>query len=168
LEQCIAHSQQPTAVALPNEVAKLLKPQIDADRRRSLIRRSAWLAGTAAIALVALTIALNLPNHPEPALPLPSPLAGEGPGVRGKNGQETSLAETAWHDDIAPQLIEAQAAVEQLEAAASQISDFKSQVSDFDPEISNLKSEISNLDSDVADDWTNRLQPTTPHQEPKR
>jgi eukaryotic-like serine/threonine-protein kinase len=175
LEQCIAHSQQPTAVALPSEVAALVLPLPVGEGRGEgagkLAKRYAPVIGLAAIAVIALTIALNRSNAPNLANPtpvLPSPLAGEGPGVRGSSAEASYQPDTAWHDEIAPQLIEAQAAIEQLEAEASQISDLKSQISDSNPEISNLKSEISNLESDVSDDWTNNLQPTTPHQEPKR
>jgi serine/threonine protein kinase len=169
LEQCIAHSQQPTAVALPEEVNALVAqqrailplPKGEGRGEGSPFPHRRYLLSIAAtaIVLVALVGILKFSNLSNSPATLPSPLAGEGPGVKGQNSETAYQPESAWQDNIAPQLIESQAAIEQLETNTSEIPNPTFQVSNLQSEISNLKSEISNLEAVLSTDWT--AEPTT-------
>lgn len=172
LEQCIAHVQQPTTVALPTEVNALLAAQRSASLPLPLgegrgegtekrTRRYAIPVTAVVLTALSITIALKLSSPIQPTPILPSPLAGERP-VRGQNNE---TPDTAWHDSIAPQLIESQAAVQQLEM--NDPANLRSQISDLESEIFNLQSEISDFESSISTDWTSTLSLPTTNQEPK-
>jgi hypothetical protein len=114
LEDCLAHVQQPTKVALPRAAAALVVAE-----PRKLWWQDRRLMGAAAAAVVVLASLPFVPGRPAPSRHDASPsaaggLTAEGGGLRETAAESavTDLAGAQWNDGVEARIGEIQTAVD--------------------------------------------------------
>jgi serine/threonine protein kinase len=161
LEQCLAHLQQPTAVSLPQPVVDLLAEKTTPLWRwrvASLVsppRRAIALFSIAGVVLLLVGIVGRV-FWRVPASPTP-PSSGQAtiPATDSPNESHagpTPHIRTTWDDDVAPQIIESEAAIRELENTAS-ATWIPMPTNDADQQLHELQSEIKQLEDQVSVPW---------------